>query len=253
MDVTVLGCWAPYPRAGGACSGYLLRDRETLVLLEAGNGSFSRLAAAVDFRALSAVVVSHFHLDHCADLFCLRHALKGARRDGSRAEPLTLFVPQEPRGEFERLAGDNEAFTVRTIESLPRKGDRRVAIAGSLEIEFLPTRHSFPGYGVAVSGSARGCFVYSGDTAYFPELARHWAGAGLLLCEATGLARDSAQLKAVHLTSVQAGELARASGAARLVLTHFWPEYDPAVLAAEAADAFGGPVLAAREGETYSI
>ncbi len=252
MNVTVLGCWAPYPRAGGACSGYLLRDGETLVLLEAGNGSFSRLAGLVDFRTLSAVVVSHFHLDHCADLFCLRHALKGARRDGSRSEPLALFVPGEPRDEFERLARDDEAFAVRTIESLPRKGERGVAAAGSLEIEFLPTRHSLPGYGVAVSG-AGGRFVYSGDTAHFPELAGYWEGAGLLLCEATGLARDAAQLKAVHLTSVQAGELARASRASRLVLTHFWPEYDPAALAAEAADAFGGPVLAAHEGETYGL
>jgi ribonuclease BN (tRNA processing enzyme) len=224
-----------------------------LVLLEAGNGSFSRLTAAVDFRALSAAIVSHFHLDHCADLFCLRHALKGARMDGSRTEPLTLFVPQEPQIEFERLAGDNEVFTVRTIESLPRRGDRRVASVGSLEIEFLPTRHSLPGYGVAVGDSAGERFVYSGDTACFPELACHWAGAGLLLCEATGLARDLAQLKAVHLTSIQAGELARQSGAARLVLTHFWPEYDPAVLAAEAAEAFGGRVLAAREGESYSL
>lgn len=252
MDITVLGCWAPYPQAGGACSGYLLREGETLVLLEAGNGSFSRLAAAVDFRALSAVIVSHFHLDHCADLFCLRHALKGARRDGSRVAPLTLFVPQEPRAEFERLAGDAGAFVVRTIESLSRRGDRFAGAAGSLEVEFLPTRHPLPGYGVAVS-SSRGRFVYSGDTGCFPELAGHWEGAELLLCEATGLARDAAQLKDAHLTSVQAGELARASGAARLVLTHIWPEYDPAALAAEAAAAFGGPVATAREGETYSI
>ncbi len=51
MNITVLGCWAPYPRAGGACSGYLLREGETVVLLEAGDGSFIRLTATVDFRA----------------------------------------------------------------------------------------------------------------------------------------------------------------------------------------------------------
>ncbi|MBE0467090.1 MAG: MBL fold metallo-hydrolase [Candidatus Desulforudis sp.] len=252
MEITVLGCWAPYPRAGGACSGYLIRDGETAILLEAGNGSFSRLLEILDFRRLSAVIISHFHLDHCADLFCLRHAVKGARRDGSCAGPLLLFAPGEPRGDFESLAGDSEAFLTRPIENLPDEDGARVAVVGGLKLEFRPTRHSVPGYGVAVSGR-NGRLVYSGDTAWFPELARLWTGARLLLCEASGLARDLGQIGEVHLTAHQAGELARESGASHLLLTHFWPEYDPLALQAEAAQACECPVMAVREGGTYSL
>ncbi len=251
MELTVLGCWAPYPRAGGACSGYLVRDAETVILLEAGNGSLSRLLEIMDFRKLSAVIVSHFHADHCADLFCLRHALKGARRDGSRSEPLALFAPGEPGNDFQRLAGDSDAFLARPIESLPAaNGTRRVSV-GRLKLEFLPTHHSLPGYGLAITGGDRR-LVYSGDTAYFPELARFWAGARLLLCEASGFARDAWQIGQVHLTARQAGELARESGAARLLLTHFCPEYDVEALCAEAAQVCRCPVLPAREGETYT-
>lgn len=252
MDLTVLGCWAPYPRAGGACSGYLIREGETAILLETGNGSFSRLLEIMDFRKLSAVVVSHFHTDHCADLFCLRHAVKGAQRDGSRIEPLMLLAPGEPESDFERLAGDGEAFQVRPIENLPGNGELRRAVVGELQLEFWSTRHSIPGYGVTItSGDQR--LVYSGDTAYFPELARLWAGAGLLLCEASGFARDAEQIGQTHLTARQAGELARESRATRLLLTHFWPEYDPEALRAEAAQACECPVLVAREGETYLV
>ena len=38
MKLTVLGCYGPYPPAGGACSGYLLEEGGTRVLIDCGNG-----------------------------------------------------------------------------------------------------------------------------------------------------------------------------------------------------------------------
>ncbi|NLK51079.1 MAG: hypothetical protein GX295_01340 [Syntrophomonadaceae bacterium] len=78
MRITVLGCWSPYPRAGGACPGYLLEFFDYRLLLECGNGSFSHLQAVTDFRTLDGAIITHFHEDHAADLFCLRHALMGS-------------------------------------------------------------------------------------------------------------------------------------------------------------------------------
>ena len=75
--------------------------------------------------------------------------------------------------------------------------------------------------------------------------------ADLLVCESTfanaeaGLARDYG-----HLTAGQAGQIAAQSGARRLVLTHFSQRYesgDAKLLADEAAAAFGGEVVLARD------
>ena len=75
--------------------------------------------------------------------------------------------------------------------------------------------------------------------------------ADLLVCESTfanaeaGLARDYG-----HLTAGQAGQIAAQSGARRLVLTHFSQRYesgDDKLLADEAAAAFGGEVVLARD------
>ena len=75
--------------------------------------------------------------------------------------------------------------------------------------------------------------------------------ADLLVCESTfanaeaGLARDYG-----HLTAGQAGQIAAQSGARLLVLTHFSQRYeswDDKRLAAEAASAFGGEVVLARD------
>ena len=76
--------------------------------------------------------------------------------------------------------------------------------------------------------------------------------ADLLVCESTfanaeaGLARDYG-----HLTAGQAGQIAAQSGARLLVLTHFSQRYesgdDDKRLAGEAASAFGGEVVLARD------
>jgi ribonuclease Z len=75
--------------------------------------------------------------------------------------------------------------------------------------------------------------------------------ADMLVCESTfanaeaGLARDYG-----HLTAGQAGQIAAQSGARLLVLTHFSQRYesgDDKRMAGEAASAFGGEVVLARD------
>lgn len=255
MELTVLGCWAPYPRAGGACSGYLVREGGLSVLLEAGNGSISRLMTFTDFRGLDAVIITHLHADHYLDLYPLRHAIEGARRDGSREKPLKLYLPAEPEEEYERLSGYLRAFDALPIEHLPWEKADGIAKAHGLVLEglsfrFIPAKHSLPAYSLAVQGK-EGRLVFSGDTARTGELAALARGADLFLCEASGRDSDAGYLDGSHLTARQAGEVAREAGVKKLLLTHFWPEYEPAELAGLAGEAFGGPVEAVREGETY--
>ncbi|BAF58971.1 MAG: MBL fold metallo-hydrolase [Pelotomaculum sp.] len=256
MELVVLGCWAPYPRAGGACSGYLLRAGGLNVLLDSGNGTLSRMMSFIDFRSLDAVIISHLHHDHYLDLFSLRHAVEGARRAGTLAGPLRLFIPPVPETDFETLAGYKKAFETTPIESLPAEKVAGGFTARRLDLKrlvfrFVPARHALPGYSVSVEGDGK--LVYSGDTVRTEELVALASGAGLFLCEASGLNSDAEYLKDNHLTAGQAGELAREAGVRRLLLTHFWPEYDPAVLVGQAAAAFGGRVEAAVEGNMYRL
>lgn len=71
-------------------------------------------------------------------------------------------------------------------------------------------------------------------------------GVDLLVCETAFLHADVGLARArKHLTARDAGEIARAAGAQRLAPFHLSPRYQgrEAELLAEAADAFGGPVL----------
>ncbi|MDD4236943.1 MAG: MBL fold metallo-hydrolase [Desulfotomaculaceae bacterium] len=256
MEIIVLGCWAPYPKGGGACSGYLLRAGGLNILLEAGNGSLSRLREFMDFRLLDGVIITHLHHDHYLDLFPLRHAVEGARREGERTGPVKLVVPSFPEQAYQELVGYKDAYEVTAIESLAGETlDSGLQVQrldwANLVFHFASARHSVPAYSVAVQGEGR--FVFSGDTARTENIARLAAGADLFLCEASGLDSDAQYLRDSHLTARQAGEIAGQAGVKHLLLTHFWPEYEPAELCRQATDGFGKPALAAVEREIYQV
>jgi len=240
MELTVVGCWAPYPRAGEACSGYLLKTEQATVLLECGHSVFSTLQKYQDFKGLDAVIVTHYHPDHFVDLYALRHALRGAKILGRRTEPLRLLVPAQPVDVFNYWYGTEE-FKVEPIACPVTVKD--------LKLRFPPAFHTMPGYMVVAEDSKGSRLVYSGDTDFVEEGLGVAEGADILLAEASILERDREYArKAKHLTAREAGRWASMCRVKRLVLTHFWPEYSLQDIEAEARTEYSGGLELAREG-----
>ena len=105
----------------------------------------------------------------------------------------------------------------------------------------------------AVQLSSHGSrFTFGADCSPNSELVRFAADSDVLMIEAT-LPRPERTGVRGHLTPREAGEHGRDAGARRLVLTHYSDEMDPAWAGQEAADAFGGPVEMAVEGEVYAL
>ena len=107
------------------------------------------------------------------------------------------------------------------------------------------------GFRVDRGGSA---MTFAADTRPHPNVVRYAKGAGLLVHEAYGPEDGAKQAHAFgHSTAVEAGRAAREAGVGRLVLTHIRASryVSPEKLAAEAEDAFGGPVTAARDLDAY--
>lgn len=253
MQLTVLGCWAPYPRAGGACPGYLLEAGDTNLLLDCGNGVLGNLQKHLDFRKLTGVIISHLHPDHYLDLFALRHAIGGAQRDGSRPESLALFLPEGPPEARMQLARYQDVFRITAIEGQNAAGQGWLeSREGGCRLQFMPTEHPLPCYAVAVEFQGKR-IVYTADTGWSEGLVPFLKGADLALCEASLQEEDAAYAAAGHLTARQAGELAQKAGVRNLVLTHFWPEYNLAVTKQEAQEVFGGVVELAEEGKAWQV
>lgn len=248
MQVTVLGCWAPYPRAGGACSGYLIREGEWTLLLECGHGVMSKLQEKMDFRRLNGVIISHLHADHSSDLPALHYALAGSFMDGSRAGKMPLYLPSQPEALFDRFAGYTNTFELKPLEPpVPPQVN-----TGPFCLQWMLTVHKIPAFAVKIS-SATGKVVFSSDTAWSLDLVDFSSGAGLLLCEASVADQHREYAATGHLTSREAGRLAREARVSRCVLTHFWPEYDLALIRREAEAEYGSSLELAQAGLTYHV
>jgi ribonuclease BN (tRNA processing enzyme) len=244
MELTVLGCYGPYPAAGGACSGYLLEEDGCRILIDCGNGALSRLQQHVSFKKLDAVLVSHLHSDHIADLLIMRYGLDMALARGERSVPLPLYAPPEPAEECRRLPYKN-AYRLE-----PLSAGEPLQI-GPFSFTFQETVHALPCLAMRVEARS-GILVYSGDTEYYPDLADFARGADLFLCEANFQNDDMSQNPPNHLSAAQAAQIAAEAGAGRLVLTHLHPERDSSLSLQEAAVQFQA-VEAAQEGVRYPV
>ena len=80
MNLTVLGKSPAWQDIDGACSGYLVSEGDTNLLVDCGNGVFSKLRMHLDYVDVDAIVISHLHADHFLDLIPYAFALVFAPR-----------------------------------------------------------------------------------------------------------------------------------------------------------------------------
>ena len=212
MRLTVLGCHGPVPGPGGACSGYLLESGDTRLVCDLGSGTLSRLMALRPLDALSGIVLSHLHFDHCSDVPVLRYALEILQKQGRPDGRLPLYAPKTPESVFGLFS--EEAFALHEI----RPG--MTARIGAFTLTFHPVRHPVEAYAVTAVDPAGRRLFYTGDTGWFdglPELAR---GADVILADTAFLKEPDTGATRPHMTIAQAARLAREAHAGRLLCTH---------------------------------
>ncbi len=234
MKLTVIGCSGAYPNAGGATSGYLVEEGNTKVLLDCGSGVLAAIQEHLSLRELDAVILSHYHPDHCADFGCLQYAAMIETQLGKRTKPLDAWGPDSETLRYEDFCSGH------SYEKQP------AFQIGELRFEVLQNIHEITSYSIRVTSPDGAVLVYSGDTAYNKELAQFAQFSDCFLCEASFYS-DRHNHMAQHLTSVEAAQLADAAKAKLLVLTHLPHFGEQEQLVCEACSVYPGRVLLAEQ------
>jgi ribonuclease BN (tRNA processing enzyme) len=253
VRVTVLGKSPSWQDADGACSGYLVEEAGTRVLLDCGNGVFAKLRRFADYVDVDAVVISHLHADHFLDLVPFSYALLyGPRQQTDAPARPVLHAPAGARDLFRRVVGawGNEDLIEGAFDLREYQPDDVLDI-GPLRVRFQVVPHFTQTHAVELSSGA-GRFTYGADHAPSDELIAFAHGTDLLLIEAT-LPEPEPEGPRGHMTPGEAGEHGRRAEAHRLVITHLSDELDATWARAEAERGFGGAVDLAHEGATYSV
>ncbi|MEK7217134.1 MAG: MBL fold metallo-hydrolase [Chloroflexota bacterium] len=253
LSATALGTSAAFPGPNDACSGWLIQDQDTNLLVDCGTGVASNLQRFLAPEALTAIIITHLHADHFFDLVPLRYGYRYALEP--KRGPVKLFLPpggiEVIRQVVAPLSGDTKGdFFGDVFEVSEYQPGRGLQIAG-VSAEFVGTNHYVPCWAVSLSnGDTR--VTYTADTGPSAAVAELARGSDLLISEATYLSLDEeSPRQRGHLTAAEAGELAEYAGAGLTLLTHMWPHRDRSEALRLARARYAGPMALAETGRHY--
>jgi ribonuclease BN (tRNA processing enzyme) len=260
LTLTILGAGPAAPNVGGACSGYLLREADTAVLVDCGSGIAGRVVEHLPANHLGGVAISHFHPDHYFDLVPLYYLIKfDAAGPPSAEQRVPLYVPPGGRTFLDQLGekiADRSGMLEDIFKVCEYEPGREFPI-GNLRFTFHAVQHYIPSHAMRIQASSGATLVFSSDVGPCPALIDAARSADLFMCESalTNPAEDEPDpARRGHMSAAEAGAAARAAGARRLMLTHYRSSREWDAHHQHAAEkAFGGPVELAREGHQYVV
>lgn len=252
---TVLGAGSILPRPGYGCAGYALRPAPGagVTLFDCGPGTLRSLAeAGMELAEVERIVISHFHIDHCLDLFALGFARTNPAFD---APPLELIGPAGLKRFVEKAGaalGNSPARGFDGVKFLEVEPAGKTASRDfdAYKLSTVATYHTRQALAWRADLGAGHSVTYSGDTGEEPTVGALAKGTSLFACECS-FPEELGQPN--HLTPAGAGRLAAHSGCERLLLTHFYPSMDPERARRDAAEHFAGEILVARDRSCFEV
>lgn len=237
LSVAFLGTAACTPERGANTASFVVDGR---VAVDTGWYFTDRLlACGVSPLDVEAVVLTHCHHDHILGLPQLLFYY-GIQRD---LRPARLLRVYGPAGEVRRVVDDAKRFLQLdrypelrfAIEVTELRGGADLEIGG-LRVRTCSARHSVPGLCYRFESAAGASVVFSGDTAFNPDLAELARGAELLVHEASHGARSVREdARWGHSGAPDAAAVADEAGVGRLALVHLRQEDRREALAAARA------------------
>ena len=234
MKLTALGVLGGYPHQDSGTTSYLLSSNSGFnLLIDAGSRAVTELEHELSPLLIDAAIISHYHEDHIADLGVLRQY----RQLWPKTDPewdgaiLDIYGHDQDPHEFEKLTLDGVSQGI----AYQVDGVQKV---GPFDITFKRTVHPVSCYAMRITERKTGqTLLFTADTGWFDELIAFSKDADVLLADVYFFADKSNMPN--HLSSVEAGRIAREADVKKLVLTHLPQFGDLEQLRREAQDVAG--------------
>lgn len=230
MKLTIIGCMGAYPTQEMATSSYLLESNQFKLLIDVGSGSFQNLAKVMEPTDIDAVVLTHYHHDHIADLGVLQYAYQ--------LKPTLENTPQKHLNIYGHQ--NSEWFANLTMPNVSTGYAYQVddtLRVGPFKITFLKTIHPVTCYALRIEEKeTKKVMVFTADSAYLADFITFAQDADLFLAD--GMLLDGNENHVAHMTSAQVAKIAELANVKQVVLTHLPPKNQELLLEqAKAVDA----------------
>ncbi|AQP54273.1 hypothetical protein CBF34_03555 [Vagococcus penaei] len=226
MNVTVLGYWGGFPYKNDGTTSYLIESDGFSLLLDAGSSTLIQLEKVLDPSTLDAVIISHYHHDHIADLGVLQYYRQLMPKTALPELPIYGHTLDDWHFSQLTMPGISKGIGYHEDDTLE---------VGPFSITFIKTVHPVVCYAMRIVEKATGkIFVFTGDTGYFDELSAFCQDADLLITDTYFL--EGHEHHPAHLTSKETGLIAKEANVKHLVLSHLRQDIDLELLKQQTCD-----------------
>lgn len=213
MEITVLGYYGGYPTNGVGTSSYLIESGDFHLLLDVGSNSLLTLEKHVDPIDLDAVLLSHYHHDHTADLGVLQFTrLLKKDEHGNKPHLLPIYCHNEDSENFKRMTFENVSQGIAYNEETEMR-------IGPFKVEYMKTLHPVPCYAFRITEvNTNKTLVFTADSGYKKEFIPFAENADLLIADCNfyrGMENHT-----VHMTAKECGRIADRAQVKKLILSH---------------------------------
>lgn len=238
MKLIILGSGTINSAPKRNASGYLLFYKSRIALMDCGPGILVQLKkTGTDVLSIDTLFLSHFHLDHCADVFPL--LLNRYLQNSLSNQNLTIVGPPGLDHWFKTQASLQGEWLHQSLPRLWEWNDDDFMWA-DIWVSACKTNHTENS--IAYRFQDKHSFFYSGDTGLSNDLIRFADGVDCALLECS----FPDHLKKVgHLSASECGSFAKAAAVKKLILTHIYPENDSDDLAQRVGHSYSGLIVVA--------
>ena len=219
MKIKVLGTGTCVPSLQRSSSSYLVQTKQLNILIDVGPSVVRRLLEyGFTTRDIDVIILTHFHVDHTADLSTFLFASNYDVE--ARAKELSVLGGDGLHDFYRGLLAVYPWLLPRSYEISLREMSKGTLNKGGLVITTAQMEHNNESIGVRVEERKR--VTFSGDTDYTKNLVELASGTDLLIAECSFPARKVDG----HLNLETLQKIVDEAKPKRVLISHLYPEWN---------------------------